>query len=506
VNLDAILYHLPVLQVVVPLMAAPICVILRQRHLAWAWATAVTWASVAMSITLLAQVHAHGTMTYELGGWLVPWGIVYRVDTLSAFVLLIVTGVGAAVMTYAPRSVSDEIEHRLHYLFYAAYLLCMTGLLGITITGDAFNVFVFLEVSSLSSYVLIAMGRDRRALTASFRYLIMGTIGGTFILIGIGLMYMMTGTLNMADLAARLPDVTATRTAQAAFAFLTVGVSIKLALFPLHVWLPNAYTYAPSIVTAFLAATATKVSCYVLMRFVFTVFGVDFTMEAMQLDTILLPLALAAIFIGSVAAIFQDNIKRMLAYSSIAQIGYMVLGISLTNVDGLTGSIVHLFNHALMKGGLFLVMGCVMLRLGSVQIKDMAGLGRRMPWTSAAFVLGGLNLIGVPLTCGFVSKWYLVLGALDNGWWWIALLILLSSLLAVVYVWRVVEVIYFRDEPGETDLEAPPDDPPTAQEAPVSMLFVSWLLLAASVVFGVWSQVPVESARAAAAALLGVTP
>ncbi|MBI1371880.1 MAG: monovalent cation/H+ antiporter subunit D family protein [Phycisphaera sp.] len=493
------LYHLPVLQVVIPLLAAPACVVIRQRHLVWLWATVVTWACLAMSIGLLMRVYpTGGAITYEIGGWVAPWGIVYHVDALTALVLVIVTGVGAVVMLYARQSVNDEIPAERHHLFYAAFLLCMTGLLGITVTGDAFNVFVFLEISSLSSYVLIALGRGRRALTASFRYLVMGTIGGTFILIGIGLMYMQTGTLNMADLAARLPAVNDTRTIRAAFAFFTVGVSVKLALFPLHVWLPNAYTYAPSVITSFVAATATKVSVYVLVRFTFIIFGAEFAFTDMKLDVVLLALAIAAMFIGSLVAIYQTNVKRLLAYSSLAQIGYMVLGISLTNVNGLTGSIVHLFNHAMMKGGLFMVMGCVMLRIGSVHLRDMAGLGKRMPWTMAAFVVGGLNLIGVPLTSGFVSKWYLVLGALDRGWWPIAVLILLSSLLAVVYVWRVIEVVYFRD---------PPEDAPTERcEAPLMMLVMTWLLLGASIVFGVWAQIPAGVSKAAAQMLLGVTP
>ena len=248
-------------------------------------------------------------------------------------------------------------------------------------TGDAFNLFVFLEISSLSSYVLIAFGKDRRALTASYQYLVMGTIGATFVLIGVGLLYMMTGTLNMADLGDRLPAVMATRTARTALAFLVVGISLKLALFPLHLWLPNAYAFAPSAVTAFLAATATKDAVYVLLRFLFMVFGVTFAFETMPLGIILAVLGAAAILSTSAVAIFQDDIKRMLAYSSVAQIGYMILGLSMATVAGLTASVLHLFNHALMKGGLFLARGCVAYRLGSVRLGALAGAGYRMPWT-----------------------------------------------------------------------------------------------------------------------------
>ncbi len=487
-------HHVPVLQVVVPLVAAPLCVLLRARRLVMGFSIAVTWATFALSVSLLQRVLEVGTVSYELGGWAAPYGIVYRVDVLGAFVTLFVSGMGAMVLTYAPSSLAREIAEHRRYLFCASYLMCLTGLLGIAVTGDLFNVFVFLEISSLSSYALISLGSDRRALTAAFQYLVMGTIGATFILIGIGLMYMVTGTLNMIDMAARIGALEGMRTVLVSFAFLTVGTSLKMALFPLHLWLPNAYAYAPSVVTAFLAATATKVSVYILLRLVFTVFGADFGFEQLSMGAILMPLAIAGIFVASTVAIFQRNVKRMLAYSSVAQIGYIVLGISFASVSGLTGAIVHLFNHALIKGGLFMAMGCLMVRIGSVEIDDLRGAGRRMPWTMAAWVIGGLGLIGMPVTAGFVGKWYLVGAALEVGWWPVAVLVLLGSLLAVVYVWRVVEVAYFQD---------PPDGSTAVREAPAAMLVPTWIVIVSTLVFGVWTALSVGAAQQAAAALLG---
>jgi multicomponent Na+:H+ antiporter subunit D len=489
--------HLPVLLVVVPLLSAPLCLLLRNGRLAWLLTLAVSWLVLASVVWLLLQVLAHGTISYALGNWSAPWGIEYRLDYVSALVLLIVSGISAVVLPFAGKSVAREIPAERLPLFYTLYLLCLTGLLGIVITGDAFNLFVFLEISALSSYALISQGRDRRALTASYHYLIMGTIGATFILIGVGLLYMVTGTLNMQDLAARLPAVTDTRTVRTAFAFLTVGISLKLALFPLHLWLPNAYTYAPSVVSAFLSATATKVGVYILLRFVFTIFGASFAFQTMPLGPILLVLALLAIFSASTVAIFQDNIKRMLAYSSVAQIGYMVLGISFASLTGLTASILHLFNHALMKGALFLALGAVFYQLGSVQLTQFRGLGRRMPWTMAAIVIGGLSLIGVPLTVGFISKWYLVLAALESGWWPVAVLVLLGSLLAMVYVGRLVETAYFH-APPEGDLEV--------REAPLSMLLPIWILIFANLYFGIDTRLTVGVASQASALLLGAFP
>ena len=486
--------HLPVLLVVVPLVAAPIAALLNHPRLSWAVAVAATLWTLYAGLELLSQTMASGVIHYELGGWAAPYGIEYVVDPLNAWVVVIVTLIGALIAPYARVSVEREITEDRIPLFYAAFILCLTGLLGIAVTGDVFNVFVFLEISSLSAYALIALGSDRRALTASFQYLIMGSVGATFIVIGIGLMYVMTGTLNMADLADRLPEVASSRTIPVAFTFLTVGITLKLALFPLHLWLPNAYTYAPSAVTAFIASTATKVAVYLLLRFFFTIFGATFSFDVMQLDRILMPLALIAIVAMSLVAIYQENVKRLLAYSSVAQIGYMVLGISFASVLGLTAGILHLFNHALMKGALFMSMGCVMYRVGSVRLERMNGLGRAMPWTMAAFVVGGLSLIGVPLTVGFVSKWYLVQAALEQGMWPVAGVVLLGSLLALMYVWKVVEVAYFRETDPELGIS----------EAPLSLLAPTWLLVLGNLYFGINASDSVGVATRAAEMLLGV--
>ena len=489
-----LLDHLPVLVVIIPLMTAPLCVLVDRPRAAWGIALAAAWLSFAAAIALALEVAASGTLTYQLGGWPPPWGIEYRIDTLASYVLLIVTAMAALVMLFAKESVALEIPEPRIARFYASLMLAFAGLAGIVATGDAFNVFVFLEISSLASYALISMGKDRRALNAAFQYLVMGTIGATFILIGIGFLYMMTGTLNMLDLAARLPEVSDSRTVRAGFAFLTVGIGLKLAMFPLHLWLPNAYAYAPSAVTAFLAATATKVAVYVMLRFMLEVFGADFSLGEMPLDPILIGLGLIGILSASLVAVFQYDVKRMLAYSSVAQIGYMLLGIGLASATGVGAAILHIFNHALMKGALFLALGAVAYRIGAVTLRDFSGLGRRMPWTMAAIAIGGLSLIGVPPTVGFVSKWYLVLGTLEQGLWPIAVLILIGSLLALVYVWRLIEAAYFG--------RAAPDAP-EVREAPATMLIPIWLLVAANIYFGINTDISVGSAMQAAAALMG---
>ena len=461
--------HLPALQVVLPLLAAPLTVLLRRPGLAFLVAVAASWCALAIALALALQVHGSGVISYPIGNWPPPIGIEYRVDALSSAMLVLVAGIASVVLPFARGSIEREVPAAQHYLFYTMFLLCMTGLLGISITGDAFNIFVFLEISSLSTYVLIALGRDKRALVAAYQYLIMGTIGATFIVIAIGLLYLMTGTLNLADMGRRIAAVNGTRPVLAALAFLTVGVSLKLALFPLHQWLPNAYAYAPTAVSAFVA-TATKVAVYVLLRFYFGVFGEAQVFGRLPMEQMMLVLALAGMFVASTIAIFQTDLKRLFAYSSVGQIGYIVLGLSFDSATGLTASIVHLFNHGVTKGAIFMLLGIVVASVGGATLARVHGLGRLMPWTSAGIVLAGLSLIGVPGTAGFVTKWYLVLA-----------------------VWRFVEVAYFR-EPRK-------DIAPAA--VPRSMAVPTAVLLVAVVLFGLDTHYTVDPAIRAAEMLLG---
>jgi multicomponent Na+:H+ antiporter subunit D len=325
--------------------------------------------------------------------------------------LLIVTGASTLALVVGKQSIDNDVEHERQPLFYAAWLLVLTGLTGIVVTGDAFNIFVFMEIASLASYVLIAAGSDRRVLPAVFKYLIMGTIGATFYLIGIGLVYMMTGTLNLADMEARLHEVDELRPILVAAGFITLGLILKAAVFPLHAWLPPTYTYAPHIVTAFLAACSTKVALFVLLRFDFLVFQQNLSAHEVQFTFFLMPLAVLAILVASGVAVFERNLKGLLAYSSIAQVGYILLGASLVSVPGLTAGLIHMFNHALAKGTLFLAVACLGMRFSQLGLVNLAGVARQMPWTMAAFVLAGLSLIGVPGTAGFISKWLLISAA-----------------------------------------------------------------------------------------------
>ncbi len=489
---DFILSHAPILVVILPLLAAPLALLARKSEAAWFIAVLATGASFLLALHLFGLDEP---LTYQLGGWAAPWGIVYVIDTAASLVLLIIAAI-SFIATFAARQMDRvEIHHRDHALFYTAWLLTIAGMMGQVTTGDAFNIFVFLEISSLSAYALVAMGAgtDRRALPAAFNYLILGTVGATFYVIGIGLLYMLTGTLNLADLAARLPDVPQTSAVFAAMCFISVGLFLKIALFPLHFWLAPAYGFAPSSVSLLMAATATKVSVYVLIRVLFDVFGIGFGETTTLIGFMLLTLGVIGALAGTLSAMVETDLKRLLAQSSIAQLGYMAMGIGIMSKAGVAASLIHLVNHALMKGALFLAVGAIAVQIGRVSMTTIAGAGRQIPFTMAAILCGGLALIGVPLTAGFISKLYLIRAQVEAELWLFIGFTILSSVLALVYVWRIIEAAY---------MTARPEGAPVLKEN-WPLTICAWVLVGATLYFGVQSTLLVETAQQAATQLVG---
>ncbi len=502
--------ELPVLIIVIPLIFALIIPLTGRlnRLIPWIIASTITFFCFLISISLLMTVLDTGRISYWLGGWEPPWGIEYAIDYLNAFVLVVVSFIAFIVSLYSKKSVEMEIDEDKTSTFYSVYMLFITGLMGIVITGDIFNIYVFLEISSLAGYALIAIGKKREALVASYNYLILGTIAATFILIGIGYIYMATGTLNIADLQERLPALFHSKMVLVALGFFTVGLSLKLALFPLHAWLPGAYTHAPSVVSCIMAATATKVGVYAMLRIIFGIFRIEFDIHFIPIANILIVVSSIAIIAGSAIAITQTNLKRMLAYSSVGQIGYIVLGAVLANQLAMTGSIIHILNHALMKGALFMVVGCIVYKTGIEDISGLGGMGKKMPFTMGVFTVAGLSMMGVPLTVGFVSKWYIAVGALHAGMWYLIPVIITGSLLAAVYVWRIIVNIYFPDELPEQALQYTDggteitDHESQYSEAPWIMLGPTMALAALCIYFGISATAPLYVAEKAAVMLL----
>ncbi|MGB0907831.1 MAG: monovalent cation/H+ antiporter subunit D family protein [Maricaulaceae bacterium] len=496
-----VLTHGAAFIVVLPLLMAAIVAIMPSERLAWITAMIVTLLCSLCAFALLAVILGGDSITYAMGGWDPPYGIAYVVDGLSAPVLLLISAMGVLCTLYALPAVRAEVEPKKRAPFYAAFLVCFAGLLGMVITGDAFNVFVFLEVSSISTYVLVGMGasRDRRALAASFNYLILGSIGATFFVIGLGFLYMETGTLNMADMARILADLDGgSRVAQVAFGFIIIGLGLKLAMFPLHIWLPGAYAHSPSFVTVFLASTATKAALYLLLRFTFTIFDVSFDYVATVVMSLLVGFGVVGMMLASLQAIFQTDARRTLAYSSVAQVGYMLLGVGLGTAAGVAAGYLHLLNHAVIKGGLFIAIGAFWYRFGITRISDFKGLSKTMPLTMGAFTISGLSLIGVPFTAGFVSKVNLVMAAADKGWWWAVGVIVITSVLAIIYIGNMLRMAYFENPPEIDGVVV------ARNEAPLMMLIPMWILALLSIAIGINADFLTEVANGAANVLLPV--
>ncbi|MGH7830634.1 MAG: monovalent cation/H+ antiporter subunit D family protein [Candidatus Binatia bacterium] len=472
--------HLPVLIPVTLLLSAFLIVLagFLTKGSAFPIALIGAFLSFVFSSAGLFAVLTGGELRYHLGGWAPPVGIEYVLDALSAFMATVITLVGTLVLLYSRRPVLQNLPERLVSL-YALALLLLAGLAGIVVTGDLFNLFVFLEIASLSAYALMAIGDDR-APVAAFRYLILGSIAGSFYVLGVGFLYFSTGSLNMADVAQRLQALHDSRAVAAAATLIFIALGLKMALFPLHLWLPDAYTYAPSAVTALIAPVMTKVAAYVLLRLFLTVFQPVYLRDALPLADVMAWLAAAGILYGSIMAIAQSDFRRMLAYSSISQISYIGLGIGLANPVGVIGALLHVLNHAFMKACLFLVAGAIRFRTGQCEVGRFTGLGRTMPWTMAAFTLSALSMIGVPPTAGFFSKWYLLLGSIDAGNWLFVAAILLSSLLTAVYFFRVLEQVYAAHARGNS---APAD----ASDPPPSMLFPILVLAAGVLILGLFN-------------------
>ena len=407
---DIFLDDAPALVVVLPLLISAIIAFMPSKIWPWIISIITLLFHLFLSLHLLKEISVSGLIIYEFGNWEPPWGISFKIDGVNIGLQLLFS-IFVLVSTFYSRKIFlNEIDYRDSGKAYSLWLLAVGSLNGIILTNDIFNLFVFLEISALASISLIALGagQNRKALLAAFNYLIIGAIGATFYVIGVGFAYAMTGTLNMNDLVIQLAQYSDGQLAIfAGMSFMLIGLMVKAAIFPVHIWLPPAYSYAPSAVSTLLAALATKTILYFFVRLLYEVFIIYPSYLSLFLDFVLYPLSLLAIFIGTVIAIYQDDIKKLLAFSSIAQIGYITLAFSLKDHSGVASGFVHIFNHALIKGGLFMAVGYfAILYKDRVTLNSLKGFGYKYPITSFALLICGLSLIGLPLTNGFISKLY----------------------------------------------------------------------------------------------------
>ena len=436
-----------------------------------------------LSLFILNHVLTVGPIRYWQGGWRPPWGIEYVIDAMNAYLLVIVISIVILGLIYSKKNVEHEIEERKHVTFYTLVQLMVAGLYGITVTGDLFNMFIWLEIASLTAYALIAVAGGR-ALRPAYNYVIMGSIGACLYIFGVCWLYSVTGTLNFADMRLLLPLVYDNRAVQMAFAMIVVGVMIKAYIFPLHLWQPDVYTYAPSTISSMMASVHVKVMFYILIRMFYSVFTLEFIRHYIGLDLLICWVAAIAILAGSIWAIKQRNLKRMLAYSSVSQMGYILLGVGLSPLSpwGLVGAVAHILNHAIGKGCLFMCAGAISQQEGLKDIRDFGGLGKKMPYVCAAFTIAALSMIGIPLTAGFASKLFLINASLDAAQYPFVAVLLLSGLLNLVYFWRVIDQMYFvKHKETENGVEVKEK----GKSLPISMVVPILILAALCIVMGI---------------------
>jgi multicomponent Na+:H+ antiporter subunit D len=432
---------LPVVLFLVPFVSALLVVIFGwwiPRLARWIASSALITSSVLSLIALDAT--RSGPLRVFLGGWPAPLGIEWSLDFLGALMTSLVSCSAAIVLLGAGPLVRAELEKR-EVSFYACSLLLISGLIGMASTADLFNFYVHLEVSALSAYALVGAG-GRGAPRAAIRYLIVGTLGASLYLLGVGFLYAATGSLNMADVATRLAGAPRALSTTGSI-LIMLGLALKMGLVPLHAWMPEAYAKAPAAAAALMAPVVTKVSAYALLRMLYWVCAPNvLPRESAILESLILLGAVTMLY-GSGRAVFEQNLRRALAFSSISQIGLVAVGIGLATPNAMTGAIVHLLADALAKAALFLAAGSIAVQYGIHTINELGRMRSRARWIRVSIGLAGLSLIGIPPFIGFFGKWYVLLAAVEGGAYLIAAAVVAGSLLTSVLVFRILEKIFF---------------------------------------------------------------
>lgn len=431
------------IQVLIPFFVAlPLAVSLLIQIVARGRPAMAEWlANATMLALVLMTCYAIGdTGLYHMGGWPTPIGIDLRLDALANLLLLTVSLVGFAVALYSV-DYMRRFSARGH--FYSLFLLMVTGMNGVILAGDLFNLYVFLEVAAVASYSLVAFGCAHEELEASFRYVVLGSLSSALILVAIALVYGITGTLNMAHMAGRIAETGMDAPLLLAFGLFICGFSFKTALVPFHAWLPDAHPSAPAPVSAMLSGVLIKaIGIYVLARLVFNVFGVNESELAL-----LRWLGMLSMVVGGLLAAGQKDIKRLFAYSSISQVGFMVLGLGLGTPLGLVGALYHLVNHAMFKSLLFLNAGAVEYATGTRNLKELGGLNRALPVTGATSLIGSMSIAGIPPFNGFWSKLIIILACVESGYYGFAAVAVAVSVVTLAYQLKVQRLAFFASLP-----------------------------------------------------------
>jgi len=435
-------HQLPAILFLLPLFAAismPV-VCLKHRHWSKSISLTILAAMVLVSILNLHNVVNHGEVRYAFSGWTAPLGIEWVADGLASVILVLLSVLGLLGVVFtgptSPKALGGRIVH-----YYTLILLFFSALTGIVFAADFFNIFVFLEVAAISSYALIGVAGGR-ALFAAFRYLILGTIGASIYLLGVSYLYAVTGTLNMADMADKLPFLLGSKALVGGLLFIFIGLGIKMALVPFHAWMPEAYAYAPDSVSPILASLLTKIALLAWVRIIYWVLNASIVVYGIPILLLVAVLGALAAVIGASLALAQRDLKMMFAYGGISHIGIILIGIGQGNQTGFVGGVFYLLNDAVMQAALFFLAGVAFCHYGVRTIDDIGRVGKQAPWLTGSLVVIALGMVGLPPTGGFFGKWNIILGALEAGNYVSVAAVVLSTLLTLAYFVKLFEGIF----------------------------------------------------------------
>ncbi|MGM0652076.1 MAG: monovalent cation/H+ antiporter subunit D family protein [Bacillota bacterium] len=477
---------LPFYCVIIPLIASfcmPIMARWKKEYCA-PFAILTTAAVFVLTLIIGYYVIQGQIISYSVAGWDPPWGIEMRVDSLSVVMMMLISGVSLFILIFSLVAIKYELERIVTGWYYTAFLLCLAGMIGLVASNDIFNMYVLVEITGISACALVASKGTRLSTEAALKYLLLATIGSGFFLFGIGFIYMITGHLNIDFIAAELATVKDQYPILiwTTLSFFVVGFGVKAALFPLHLWLPDAHSSAPSPSSAILSSLVVKVYIIAFVKILLIAFGLEIFHETF-IRHLIIVLAVMAMLAGSFFAFVQIELKRRLAYSTVAQIGYIFLGIGLGTPWGLAAGMLHIIVHAFMKTCLFLCAGAIAYQTGRKQVNEFAGMGYLMPITMGAFTIAAFSMVGIPLFGGFISKYGLALGSLEADLPLLILVIVLSGLLNATYYFPIIGQAYFsQDEDSSDDHHNDSDSKFKRDQIPLSML-VPIVIMALGIIY-----------------------
>jgi len=427
--------HLPILIIIFPLVIAFLILFLKKYSVQLSL-TGI-FASLFLLLRLTSEILNGNTIAYHLGGWEGPMGITLVIDGLSFYFSFLVLCAGIYIIFY---SLYEEKYSSSYYFFL---LLSISSMLGVIFTGDIFNMYIFYELLTISTYLLIAYLKKGKSLKASFNYLIMGGVGLSFFLLGVGFLYALFGFLDIALIAENFLDIYLVHREMlmVSFALMVIGIGIKVALFPLHGWLPDAHSLAPSSVSALLSGITVKIGIYCLIRILYGIFSLE-KYFFRRTGQIFLILGSVTLLFGATMALAQIDLKRLLAFSTINQIGIIMIGFGIGTKAGITGALFHILNHAILKISLFFCAGIIIKKTGSRLLQDLKGFGRREPFIVLSFTIASMGMIGIPSVNGFISKFIICSAAIEAGFPLIVVIILIASVITAAYYFKII-VLFF---------------------------------------------------------------